>query len=150
MTEYHAEIIRGLQLKARDLGLQVPSPSFIESGATIVDYVSMRSLLCEFPVPPVAASVDGSAQFGWLAGLIDHTGGLLAFLASGMPCVPVSMNLQCIRPMNVNLGPVSVEAKLRNRTRSLVFIEAKATSGEHRTIATAAITLTVGSSARES
>lgn len=150
MTEYHSEILRTLQIKTRDMGLQIPSPAFIDSGAVIVDYVSMRSLLCEFPAPQRSGSVDGTVQFGWLANLADHTVWLLAFLVSGQPCTSVNLSLNCIRPMSTMNGPITVEAKLRNRSKSLVFIEAKLTSGEHRTVATAAITLTVGLTTRES
>lgn len=149
MTEYHAEILRTLQMKSRETGLQIPSPAFIDSGATIVDYVSMRSLLCEFPAPLRSGSVDGTVQFGWLANLADHAASILAFLVSGQPCTPVNLSLNCIRPMSTMHGPITVEVKLRNRSKSLVFIEAKLTSGEHRTVATAAITLTAGLTTRE-
>lgn len=149
MSEYHAEILQALQAKSAGTGWQVPSAAFVHSGGLFLDYVSMRSLICEFPVPPTAASIDGTVQFGWIGNVIEHTAFSLAFLAAGEPCVPVSVNMNCIRPMSTFQGPITVEVKLRNRTKSLVFMEAKASSGEHRTVATAAITCTTGPSQRD-
>lgn len=144
MTEYHAEILRDLQQKTAGTGWQIPSQAFIQSGAQIVDYMNMRSLLCEFPSPQAQTEFDGALNFGWIGVMVDHTASLLAFLTSGSPCVPVSQTVTYIRPMGVMHGPVVVEAKLRNRSRSLVFAEAKVTSGQDRTVATATVTYTVG------
>ena len=149
MTEYHAEIIRTMQTKSAGTGYNVPSPAFTHSGGYFVDYVAMRSLLCEFPAPEIMGSVDGTVQFGGIANYIELTAFALAFLITGEPCVPVSLNVNCVRPMMVLHGPINVEVKVRNRSKSLVFLEAKATSGENRTVATAAITLTVGAHNRE-
>jgi len=144
MSEYHAEILHALKSKSAGTGLQVPCAAFALSGGLFLDYVSMRSLLCEFPVSETMASVDGTVQFGHLANLMEQTAFQLAFLVSNEPCTPVSLNTQCIRPMGVLHGPITIEAKLRNRTKSLVFVEVKATSGENRTVATASVTFTVG------
>lgn len=144
MNEYHAEIIQALQAKSAGKGWHVPSAAFVQTGGQFLDYVSMRSLICEFPVPETCSSFDGTVPFGWVANLAEHTCFTLAFLVAGEPCVPVSVNLNCVRPMSWLHGPITVEAKLRNRSKSLVFIEAKISSGEHRTIATAAVTFTAG------
>lgn len=144
MSEYHAEIVNTLKAKSAGTGLQVPCAAFAQSGGLFLDYVSMRSLLCEYPVSETMASVDGTVQFGHLANLMEQTAFHLAFLASNEPCTPVSLNMQCIRPMSALHGPITIEARLRNRTKSLVFVEVKASSGEHRTVATASVTHTVG------
>lgn len=144
MTEYHDEIMRELHKRSAGTGLQIPSTAFADTGGYFVDYVPMRSLICEFPAPAKSGGMDGAVQFGWIANLIEHTIETLAFLVSNEPCTPVNLNIHCIRPMGVLHGPITVEAKLRNRSRSLVYAEAKVSSGEHRTVATAASTLTVG------
>ena len=149
MSEYHEEIVQSLRAKSAGTGWHVPSASFVYTGGRFLDYVTMRSLLCEYPVPETAASFDGTVAFGWISNLIEQTAVHLAFLAAGEPCVPVSVNMNCIRPMSTLHGPITIEAKLRNRTKSLVFMEAKVSSGEHRTIATAAVTFTTGPSQRD-
>jgi acyl-coenzyme A thioesterase PaaI-like protein len=144
MTEYHEDILRQLQAKAVGAGLQIPSMAFSDSGGCFVDYVPMRSLIAEFPVPSRAAGMDNTVEWGWISNVLQHTTAALAFLVSATPCTPVTINMNCIRPMSTLHGPVTVEAKLRNRSRALVYAEAKVISGESRTVATGAITYTVG------
>ena len=74
---------------------------------------------------------------------IDNVMGCFAMITTKRPCATITMNLSYIRPVKVDDGDMTVEVKLLQQTRSLIFLSGKLSNGEGRTACTATATMVI-------
>jgi len=144
MTEYHQEICRELAKAAGpELSANIPPQSFSQMDGVFLDYMPDHSMLCSFPAKAAYANPMGLVQGGFIAAAIDNTFGPFAMLLTRKPCASVTLNLSYIRPIQAGEGDMTVEVRLLQQTRSLLFLNAKVSTPEGRTACTATSTMVI-------
>lgn len=142
-TDYHKEVISQIRAEVASSAYKLPSPAMDALGGSIIDFLPMRSIHCDYPVSALHAGIDGNITLSHLAAAAEATTGLLAAHLTGHPCMAVNFNMNHLRPAGVNEGHITVEAKTINRTKSVVNIETKVWNAAGRAIASGDATLTV-------
>jgi len=144
MTEYHEEIMQQLSdALPKGADLTLPPPCFTKMDGLFLDYVPEHSMLCSFPAKQDYGNPLGHVQGGFIAAAIDNTFGPFSLLITGKPCASVTMNLAFIRPLKAGAGDMTVEARLLQQTKSLLFLNAKVSNAEGRTVCTASTTMVI-------
>ena len=144
MTEYHEEIIEQLVAsmppELREAG---PGPAFTQMNGVFLDYMADHSMIASFPAKPEYANSLGVVQGGFMAAAIDNIFGCFALMSTKRPCATITMNLSYIRPVRVEDGDMTVEVKVLQQTRSLLFLSGKLSNGTGRTACTANATMVI-------
>ena len=142
-TEYHREVLAQLRAEAATPAYNVPPPMFDTLGGAIVDFLPMRSLHCEFPVTHAHDGIGGHSAFGHIMSAADATVALFALHLCSHPSMAVSFNMRHLRALESADASMTIEAKLLNRTKSLLNIEIKAWNSSGRAVAAGEAVLTV-------
>lgn len=137
-------IFNALQSYAGDgMALELPPPAFKALRLTCTEYSAGRALICTAPLDKTLATSLGDVSAGFINAVLDAAFDCLAFLIARKPCETVNSALSVIRPVSaVNGGELSVEVRLRAKSRGLIFLEGKATGPGDRTVAMAGATMT--------
>ena len=120
-------------------GMQIPPPVFTEMGAEVVGYVEGESMTVRFPFDARFTNPMGVMQGGMIAAAVDNALGPLSFLVAP-PSVTTQFNLSFLRPVSPDLYYFEVEARLDEKTRQYLFMSARVTDPEGRTLALAQVT----------
>ena len=120
-------------------GFQIPPPAFTEMSAEIVGYVEGESMTVRFPFDTRFTNPAGVMQGGMIAAAVDNALGPLSFLVAP-PSVTTQFNLSFLRPVSPDLNYFEVEARLDEKTRQYLFMAARVTDPEGRTLALAQVT----------
>ncbi|MBI1319686.1 MAG: hypothetical protein GC168_12170 [Candidatus Hydrogenedens sp.] len=142
-TEYHREVLAQLRAEAATPAYRVPPPVADTLGCSIVDFLPMRSIHCEFPVTPAQDGLGGHSAFGHIMAAADVTVSLLGLHVCGHPTMPISFTMRHLRSLEAADASLTVEAKLLNRTKSLVYVEVKVWNSSGRAVAAGEAVLTV-------
>ncbi len=144
MSEYHDEIAAALRTVAQQVGgLNAPAPAFTEMGGQFLDYQPGKAMQCVFPTQERFGMMAGLMQGGFLAAAIDNVYGHFALLEMRAACVTTTLNTTFIRAIPVGSGNITVEVRLRQKNRSMLFMDAKVLSAEGRTSATSSTVMVV-------
>jgi uncharacterized protein (TIGR00369 family) len=144
MSQYHEELLAQLKKHLGPMpGVEVPPKIFVEMQGRFLDYIPEHSIICSFPSLEKYASPVGAVQGGILAAAIDNTFGPFAYLVAQRPCATVTMNMTYVRPITAGEGEMVVEARLVQKTKSLLFMSARLTNDDNRTVCTATTTMAV-------
>lgn len=143
MTEYHNEIVQTLRDIGASIGLEAPSPSFVDMEGRFLDYQPGKGMQCIFPARARLAQSAGLVQGGMLAAAIDNVYGHFALIEMNAGCVTTTLNTTFIRPIEVDSGNITVEVRLRQKNRSMLFMDGKVSSADGRTAATSSTVMIV-------
>ncbi len=121
---------------------RIPPPSFVESGAQIVEYVPGKSLTESFEIRERQTGPMGILQGGLLCGLFDDVFGPLSFACAKRPCVSIDINVSFVRATKVG-ETLTIKAEFVSRTRTLFQMRAEAHNSRGKLVATATSNLLV-------
>lgn len=107
-----------------ETGLELPPKIFIDMAGEILDFQASRSLVVRFPVQERYQNPMGNMQGGMIVTAIDNTLGPLSFLVAP-PSVTTQLNTTYIRPVTGQDRFITVEGRVLERTRSLLFLMAE-------------------------
>lgn len=114
--------------------LVLPSPISHVLGVQMVAFEEEEpSLTCQYPVNDAHRNPYGYLQGGMLAALMDNTIGILGLLVAP-PSVTTQFNISYIRPVTPQEKIVTVKAIVTERTRRLLFFQAKAMNAAGKTL----------------
>lgn len=144
MNDYEAEFWAGMRSLLAGRGeMEIPPPSFRHLEGRVIEYLPGVAIQCIFPVPVHYANPAGLVPGGMLTAMFDTCFSPLALLVTHRGCSSLNINTTFLRPVKADAGEVTVEARVRATTRSLLFLEGRVTNQEGRTAATATSTLLI-------
>lgn len=147
MSQCHDAVINALKSAIPPgMTVEVPPRQFREMRGNFTGYTPNKTLACAFPAQEQHANCLGQVSGGALAAAVDNTYNAFGFLVAKRPCELITMDMSYIRPMAADSGIFSVEARLRAKSRSVLFMEAKVMNDEGKTVATSTATVTIAPS----
>lgn len=144
MSVYHKELLDIMRsIAGGDPNVEIPPQAFVHLQGKMLDHDPNKSLQCAFPVLPEHGGLRGSLSAGSLAAAVENTFQLFALLTARRPCVTVNLSLSHIRAIEADAEHYVVEARLREGTKHVLFMDAKVVSKDGRTCATGAGLLSI-------
>lgn len=121
-----------------DGGLQIPPPIFLDMEGEVLELTD-NFIKTRFPVKERYQNPFGYMQGGMVVAAMDNTIGPLSFTVAP-PNVTTQLNISYIRPVTPDMAYIFVEATVKEKTRKMVFIEARALSPEGKVLSIAQAT----------
>jgi acyl-coenzyme A thioesterase PaaI-like protein len=144
MNGYHKDLVELLRsIAGADPKVEIPPQAFVHLQGKIIDHDPNKSFQCAFPVLPEHGGLPGSLSAGTIAAAVENTFQLFALLTARRSCMTVNLSLSHIRAIEADAVHYVVEARLREGTRHVLFMDAKIVSKDGRTCATAAGLLSI-------
>lgn len=121
-----------------DMGLKIPPPIFLDMEGEMLEsgdtFMKIR-----FPVKERYQNPFGYMQGGMIVAAMDNTIGPLSFIVAP-PNVTTQLNISYIRPVTQETEYIIVEATVKEQTRKMLFIEARALNPEGKVLCIAQAT----------
>jgi uncharacterized protein (TIGR00369 family) len=123
--------------KARAAGqtLVMPPPFVKTLKMTVIAYHAPHQIIASFPFDPAYANPLGILLGGMIPAYVDAVMGPLTYAAMNGPCVTTEMSTAFLRPVTPETKEFTVDAKVVDKTRRFVVIEAKISSPNGKTLA---------------
>jgi uncharacterized protein (TIGR00369 family) len=115
--------------------LQIPPPVFQDMEGELLSYdPDAQVLRARFPVLERYQNPLGTMQGGILVALVDNTLGPLSYLAAP-PSVTTQLNTTFIRPVTAKDTYVEVEGRVTEQAGRQLFMTARVTNAQGKTLA---------------
>ena len=137
-------------MKQSGLRLRMPPRSLEQLGTRFVDIQAGKMLAAEIPFHEEFCNPTGVMQGGFLCAAFDEVFGPLSYMAARRPAVTIEMNTSFIRPFQAKHRLLIVRANLVSASRTLLLMEATATSPDGKLIAVAKVHCAVLTDAQSS
>ncbi|GAB4345400.1 MAG: hypothetical protein Kow00117_22940 [Phototrophicales bacterium] len=121
-----------------ETGLKIPPPIFLDMEGEVLDS-GENFMKIRFPVKERYQNPFGYMQGGMLVAAMDNTIGPLSFMVAP-PNVTTQLNISYIRPVTAETPYIIVEATVKEQTRKMLFIEARALNPEGKVLCIAQAT----------
>lgn len=131
---FYRDFFKGINFDQMDVS--VPPPSFISSGAEVIEYEPRKSLTTRFLVKEHQVNPVKKLQGGILSSFFDDTIGPLSYSAARTVTFSINLNVSFIRFASLD-EYVTIKADVVSRGVSLLHIQAKAFNEKDKVIATA-------------
>lgn len=126
MTLHAGQILDAIADRAPpDAGLLLPPPCLLDMQAEPLTYEDGISLSIRFPVLPRYRNPMGNMQGGFIAAALDNTIGPFSYLVAP-PSVTSQLDLSYLRPVTGDCAWLDCTARLTQRTRRTLYIDAEA------------------------
>lgn len=126
--EINNELIKRLQTYAPQGTLEIPPKILLDMEAEMLDFnEEAQTLKMRFPVKERYQNPLGYMQGGIMVAMLDGTMGPLSYLLAP-PSVTTQINTTYVRPVTPDDAFVYVEARVVEKTRRQIFLEATATN----------------------
>ena len=109
-------------------GLEIPPRAFVAMGGEMQDYTPGVCLTVRFPVKPEYRNPFGFMQGGFILAAVDNTIGPLSMLVAE-PSVTTHLNSTFIRPVGPEESHITIVARLVEKTRKVLHMEAEVNNG---------------------
>jgi len=126
-----------------DAQLILPPPAFEAFRFQMEEYAPGEYLRGSFETLPGFANPSGVFLGGATTAAIDIALGSLAFLEARAPCTSVTMESSFIRPLFPDGRRCAIEARIREKTRSFLFLEGSARNPEGKLAVTVTSTMAI-------
>lgn len=96
-----------------------------------VEYTAIepgKRMEAKFPYQKRFSNPVGLYQGGFLSAAIDEVLGPLSYITAGTPCMTLSLNVTYLRAFPENMGHVTIEGTVLQKTKSLIFLRAEVRS----------------------
>ena len=117
--------------------LSLPSPSFEEANAEIIEYTEDKSIVVRVPLYEKYNNPVGVILGGYLPMFFDLAFGPLAYLVAKKPTTSLDINTTFIHPIKSSDGAVTIKSYVVNLSRSYLLLDAHAFGSEDKLVATA-------------
>lgn len=142
MAELDPQIFETLrQYLPEGLSLAIPPPVFLELGGRFTEYGESKTLKAVYPALQKFTNPMGSVQGGVVGAALDANYGSLAFIATRIPHVTVTMDTTFIRPILADNRDYIVEVRIRAQTRTLLFMDGEVYTQDGKLAATSTTTM---------
>lgn len=148
-NDYQEEVLEALAAAApAEANLNLPPAVFEELRPRILDYVPRKLITLTFAAEPRFGDPRKYLSGAYFTMTFDLAFSMLALLTARRPCACLTLNTSFIRPLPADEAPFTVEARVRALTGSVLFLEAKASNEDDKTLVTATSTMNVLKSTR--
>ena len=121
----------------------IPPRVFEEMGAEIIDFERNAYLTVRVPALDRYSGPLGAMQGGMIGAAFDNAYGPFSYLVAKRPCVTKTMDTMFIRPIKAGDDALIVRAELLAKTRSLLFLQGRATNEAGKLVATSTTTMVI-------
>lgn len=144
MPDPHESILEALRAAAAsDPPVVMPPAAFDALQVHFKDHHAGRTLLCAFPAQPHFANSAGCVHAGILSAAFDIAFTSLALLETRRPVSPITMEASFVRPLPADGRPFDIQVRIKAKTRSVLFLDGRASNPDGKTVATAGATMSV-------
>lgn len=117
-----------------DADIEIPPKVFTDMGGTLIRYDDGEALTARFPVRTRYQNPMHYMQGGMIVAAIDNTLGPLSYLVAP-PSVTTQLDTSFVRPVGPDDEYVEVKGWVVERTGRQLFLAARATSPQGKTVA---------------